>query len=195
MIHVTIKGKVPSKSNQLEARAIPRIKAADIPNRECPQCNRYGIRRVEGRDSCRCGWMEAVQYRALVFTSKDVKEYVKSAVDQIRRSGVVPLHPLDTPQALTIHVYHHSKQPDCLNVKVLPDILQEARIVDNDRLFKEAHIYGHIDKNDPRAEMTICPWTDPQQPSLFPLPYAEAVETARNVLAPQVFAGLNLEQF
>ncbi len=55
----------------------------------------------------------------------------------------------------TIHIHYASRRPD-LDASVCLDAMQ-GRIYDNDRQVREIHLYWHLDRINPRAEITISP--------------------------------------
>lgn len=57
--------------------------------------------------------------------------------------------------AVTAHIYYASRRPD-LDATVIMDAMQ-GRIYLNDRQVREQHLYHHLDKENPRAEITVQP--------------------------------------
>lgn len=55
--------------------------------------------------------------------------------------------------SVTIKVYYASRRPD-LDVTLILDLLQ-GKIYQNDRQVKEQHLYWGLDKENPRAEITV----------------------------------------
>lgn len=62
---------------------------------------------------------------------------------------------MNGPLRLTAHVYYATQRPD-LDISVLLDALQ-GRIYENDRQVREQHLFHHIDRDQPRAEVVIEP--------------------------------------
>lgn len=74
------------------------------------------------------------------------------------------------PVRVTMHVYYSSERPD-LDESVILDVLQarytkaegkgreltSSGVYINDRLVREKHIFHHIDRINPRAEITVEP--------------------------------------
>lgn len=54
---------------------------------------------------------------------------------------------------ITIKIYYASRRPD-LDASLIFDLLQE-RVYKNDRQLKEQHLYWALDKEEPRAEITV----------------------------------------
>lgn len=54
---------------------------------------------------------------------------------------------------VSMHIYYASRRPD-LDESLILDLLQGVAYK-NDRQVKEKHIYWHLDKDSPRAEITI----------------------------------------
>lgn len=76
-----------------------------------------------------------------------------SYVDVFNQQAV-PVDPLLTGDvAVTIHIYYASRRPD-LDESLILDLLQGV-VYANDRQVKEKHMYHHLDKLNPRAEITV----------------------------------------
>lgn len=54
---------------------------------------------------------------------------------------------------VTIFIHYASRRPD-LDESLILDLLQDVAYL-NDRQVKEKHIYWHLDKEDPRAEIIV----------------------------------------
>lgn len=54
---------------------------------------------------------------------------------------------------VTIRIFYASRRPD-LDASLIFDLMQE-RIYKNDRQIKEHHLYWGLDKENPRAEITV----------------------------------------
>lgn len=54
---------------------------------------------------------------------------------------------------VTMHIYYASRRPD-LDETLILDLMQ-GRIYENDRQVKERHTYWGLDKENPRAEITV----------------------------------------
>ena len=54
-----------------------------------------------------------------------------------------------------MHIYYASRRPD-LDDSLILDLMQ-GRIYLNDRQVKERHLYWGLDKENPRAEITVVP--------------------------------------
>lgn len=60
---------------------------------------------------------------------------------------------IDGDVRVTMFIHYASRRPD-LDESLILDLLQGVAYV-NDRQVKEKHIYWHLDKDDPRAEIII----------------------------------------
>ena len=60
---------------------------------------------------------------------------------------------LEDDVRVTMFIHYASRRPD-LDESLILDLLQGVAYV-NDRQVKEKHIYWHLDKEDPRAEIII----------------------------------------
>jgi len=54
---------------------------------------------------------------------------------------------------VTIKIFYASRRPD-LDPSLIYDLMQD-RIYKNDRALKEQHLYWGLDKENPRAEITV----------------------------------------
>ena len=61
--------------------------------------------------------------------------------------------PLEGELRLTARIFYSSRRPD-LDESLIMDLCQ-GRIFLNDRQIREKHIYGSVDKTNPRAEIEI----------------------------------------
>ena len=61
---------------------------------------------------------------------------------------------LRSPVGPAAHVFYASERPD-LDPSLILDALQ-GRVYANDRAVREMHLFHHIDRENPRAELTLC---------------------------------------
>lgn len=68
----------------------------------------------------------------------------------------VPIHPLmEGAVSVEIHIWYASRRPD-LDESLILDLLQDV-VYTNDRQVREKHIFWHLDKLNPRCEITCRP--------------------------------------
>ena len=60
---------------------------------------------------------------------------------------------MDGDLRITIKIWYASRRPD-LDASLIFDLMQDC-IYKNDRSVREQHLYGYIDKENPRAEITV----------------------------------------
>lgn len=60
---------------------------------------------------------------------------------------------LRAPIRMTAHIYYSSNRPD-LDPSLILDALQ-GRVYRNDRAVREMHLYHHLDRETPRAEVYL----------------------------------------
>jgi Holliday junction resolvase RusA-like endonuclease len=60
---------------------------------------------------------------------------------------------LRAPIAMTAHIFYATERPD-LDPSLILDALQ-GRVYANDRAVREMHLHHHIDRERPRAEITL----------------------------------------
>lgn len=53
-----------------------------------------------------------------------------------------------------VSVFYPSLRQD-MDVELVWDLLQKAHVVTNDRYFREKHVYGGVDKQNPRVEIIV----------------------------------------
>lgn len=87
--------------------------------------------------------------RGFVYKSQEARIY-QSHVGYLTTS----IKPTDGDIALTVHCFFEDRRRDLDNtLKVLFDAL-EGRVYHNDRQIKEIHAYWHLDKAQPRVEVS-----------------------------------------
>lgn len=81
--------------------------------------------------------------------SEKALRYGKSFVEQCPQ-----LDPLmDGDLRVTIRIWYASRRPD-LDASLIFDLMQ-GKIYENDRAVKEQHLYWALDKENPRADITV----------------------------------------
>ena len=90
-----------------------------------------------------------IRGRPAVIKSKKARLYVAEFAAQCPK--IEPL--LDGDLIATIHIFYRTRRPD-LDASVVLDCLQN-RVIENDRQFKELHLYHGLDRDNPRAEISI----------------------------------------
>jgi Holliday junction resolvase RusA-like endonuclease len=90
-----------------------------------------------------------IRGQARLIKSQKALDYVAA----VRRTypPLVPL--LEGDLRMTADVYYASRRPD-LDVSLILDALQDI-VYRNDRQVKEMHLYHHLDRANPRAEITL----------------------------------------
>ena len=86
--------------------------------------------------------------------SRLIKSQKALTYSQVFKSQAEPLTNLiEDDVRVTMFIHYASRRPD-LDESLILDLLQGVAYV-NDRQVKEKHIYWHLDKEDPRAEIII----------------------------------------
>ena len=86
--------------------------------------------------------------------SRLIKSQKALTYSQVFKSQAEPLKELiEDDVRVTMFIHYASRRPD-LDESLILDLLQGVAYV-NDRQVKEKHIYWHLDKADPRAEIII----------------------------------------
>ena len=86
-----------------------------------------------------------------VIKSEKGLAYVEAVARQVPE--LPPDRQLLSPIRLTAHIYYSSNRPD-LDPSLLLDALQ-GKIYRNDRAVREMHLYHHLDRTTPRAEVYL----------------------------------------
>ena len=101
-----------------------------------------------------------VHGRSMIYQDKAVKKYIQKFEEAVCQSlGVI--EPLQDSARLYFNatVYQENMRRD-LDCELLPDLLQNAGLINNDRLIWVKHYERKIDKENPRVEFEIGVITD-----------------------------------
>jgi len=90
-----------------------------------------------------------IKGRPAFIKSKKALDYLKDFEAQCPR--IDPL--IEQDCIANIHIYYRTRRPD-LDCSVILDALQ-GKIIKNDRQIKELHLYHGLDRENPRAEISI----------------------------------------
>lgn len=86
--------------------------------------------------------------------SRLIKSQKALSYSEMFKAQAKPLSELITEDVrITMFIHYASRRPD-LDESLILDLLQGVAYV-NDRQVKEKHIYWHLDKEDPRAEIIV----------------------------------------
>jgi hypothetical protein len=85
----------------------------------------------------------------MLIKSPEALAYENAVKAQVRR--IDPL--FVAPIRATIHIWYRTHQSD-LDPSTLLDALQD-KLYANDRAIKELHVFHHIDRENPRATVTL----------------------------------------
>ena len=83
--------------------------------------------------------------------STQAQKYVDSF---LRQAKAMHFYPIVDDAKLICNIYYSSYRKD-LDESLIMDCLQKAGMLKNDRQIKEKHIYHHIDKKYPRAQIEL----------------------------------------
>ena len=62
--------------------------------------------------------------------------------------------PIEGDISVTVKIWYKTRRPD-LDPSLIFDLLQKTEVIKNDRQIKEIHAYHFLDKENPRAWITI----------------------------------------
>ena len=85
-----------------------------------------------------------------VIKSKKALDYSREFAVQVKAPEQIIIDDI----SVTVHVWYKTRRPD-LDPSLIFDLLQKAEVIKNDRQIKEIHAYHHLDKENPRAWITI----------------------------------------
>ncbi len=117
---------------------------------------------IKGEPASKANSRQLVRFgnRPAIIKSQKARDYERDALLQIPTSKRAML---EGRLKITIHVYYRTNRPD-LDESVILDVLQarykkgvllREGVYENDRAIREKHIFHHIDKHDPRAEILV----------------------------------------
>lgn len=98
---------------------------------------------------------EEITYRPMIMRSKQFHTWKKSAKPQIekQRAGRSTIH---CASDVVLNIYRKKNQGDADNyAKGVLDLLQECRVIQNDRLFRRVTAEKFTDPSNPRIEIEI----------------------------------------
>lgn len=197
MIHLTLLGQPPSKSNEYVGLILPSLTGEGSGTHRCPTC------RMLFNPKIQCGTCGNTKAIARPVPKGKVKDYERGMIKDIPKSARGMM--LDRPVIVSLDAYLERDSQDLDNVpKAVLDGLQRpeskggAAVLADDKHVRELHCRKFIDPVNPRVELSMMDWQDPDQGDLFGggLSMSEAVAYARTVLPPNVWAqvGQRLEE-
>ncbi len=99
----------------------------------------------------------------MLVKSKEALQYEESFDEQVPDDLRLGIGSLKSPLRLDIVVFYSSNRPD-VSVELVMDCLENSGVVKNDRYIKEQHIYGFVDKYNPRVELILTPLSVDRKP-------------------------------
>ena len=88
--------------------------------------------------------------------SRMIKSHKALSYSDAFKAQAKPIHPLmEGVVSVEIHIWYASRRPD-LDESLILDLLQGV-VYTNDRQVREKHVYWHLDKINPRCEITCRP--------------------------------------
>ena len=118
--------------------------------------------------------------------SRLIKSPKALTYSEVFKSQAEPLAELiEDDVRVTMFIHYASRRPD-LDESLILDLLQGVAYV-NDRQVKEKHIYWHLDKTDPRAEIIIdvLPKEKPRKKRGSKVSQPEGETQPEHIVAPQ----------
>ena len=91
-----------------------------------------------------------------LYKSKELKDYEHFFLLKMLEYRHLFLEPIKEKFSIRILVYFQSNRSDLDNsAKIILDCLQNCKVIENDRLCHELHMFKFIDKENPRIEFEI----------------------------------------
>ncbi len=91
----------------------------------------------------------------MVIKSKEAREYLSHFIASVpEKYRDLNLGSLKDDLRLDIIVWYTSRRPD-LSVELIKDCIEAAGVIKNDRYIREEHLYGFVDKQDPRTSIRL----------------------------------------
>jgi Holliday junction resolvase RusA-like endonuclease len=88
-----------------------------------------------------------------IIKSDEALQYVQDFILQAQYYGE-PLGNLNQDLRVDIAVWYKNRRPD-LSIELILDCLEKAGVIKNDRYVREHHVYGFVDKENPRVHIKI----------------------------------------
>lgn len=82
------------------------------------------------------------------------RQFERDFMLQVRPEHRKELGSRKRPLRATVSIFYPSLRQD-LDGELVFDLLQKAHVVLNDRYIREKHIYGGVDKKNPRVEISV----------------------------------------
>ena len=91
----------------------------------------------------------------MVIKSKEAREYLSHFIASVpEKYRDLNLGSLKDDLRLDIIVWYTSRRPD-LSIELIKDCIETAGVIKNDRYIREEHLYGFVDKQDPRISIRL----------------------------------------
>lgn len=91
----------------------------------------------------------------MVIKSKEAREYLAHFITSVpEKYRDLNLGTLEDDLRLDIIVWYTSRRPD-LSVELVKDCIEAAGVIKNDRYVREEHLYGFVDKENPRTKIQL----------------------------------------
>jgi len=93
--------------------------------------------------------------KMMFIRSQKALDYERDFLKQLNHDPKFPrFQSISIPVSVNIWAYYSSRRPD-LDCELICDCLEKSGILVNDRLIHEKHFFKALDKENPRAEITI----------------------------------------
>ena len=91
----------------------------------------------------------SIKGKPRVIKSKKALEYSKNFENQAKPPDV----PVEGDVRLEVTIWYRTRRPDS---SLIMDLLQKVKVIENDRQIKEIYAVHRLDKENPRADITIA---------------------------------------
>ena len=92
--------------------------------------------------------------KPMIIKSEAALDYTDEFLRQVPGWAKLGLGGPDEPLLLHAEIYYKTNASD-ISVELIKDLLQEAGVISNDRYVKAEMVFGRVDRDNPRAMLTI----------------------------------------
>ncbi len=92
--------------------------------------------------------------KPMFIKSKAAREYMSNFSEKTPVKFKQKWGSLKDDLRVDIHVWYPDRRSD-LSIELILDCLEKAEVIKNDRYIREQHVYGHVDKENPRISITL----------------------------------------
>jgi len=92
--------------------------------------------------------------KPMFIKSKEAREYMENFSEKVPDEYKQEWGSLKEDLMVKIYVWYPDRRSD-LSIELILDCLEKAKVIKNDRYIREQHVYGDVDKENPRISVTL----------------------------------------